>query len=442
MSKLIFKFEEYGACHATLGCLGDRDSMEDSAATAKNFEPYMNEPTIYGVYDGHGGAQCAHYCRDHMAEAVASHPKINTDPKKAIFDAFLHLDDKYCELSSKYNLDDGATATLLYVCLDHAQSKKRKERIRYFCAAVGDSRAILVKKDGTTIALSKDHSPERPDEYERIKRQGGQIQFDKDNEGGRVVSEKVGMLAVTRSIGDVDFKPYVTAEPEISEGFLDKDVAYIVLASDGLWGQVENKEVGNYLVKEKAKLATKIEGLIMVAKERDNDLSKRHHEPLMCDNVTVTVIKVSSLLEKMLKAQDAKDKEREVAQRRKKQEEENKEADKMTLQIPGLDPKGYTAELLLWRSPLRSGLWLLVGCLLFFLTSFVGYSVLTIGSYLLIAQLMINSIVVNFSPLLKQARLVNKDFDTTVFISEGTFFTSELTDRAAEMTLQVCYIVR
>ncbi len=36
---------------------GDRDSMEDSAATAKNFEPYMNEPTIYGIYDGHGGAQ-------------------------------------------------------------------------------------------------------------------------------------------------------------------------------------------------------------------------------------------------------------------------------------------------------------------------------------------------------------------------------------------------
>ncbi len=56
----------------------------------------------------------AHYCRDHMAEAVASHPKINTDPKKAIFDAFLHLDDKYCELSSKYNLDDGATGKFVY----------------------------------------------------------------------------------------------------------------------------------------------------------------------------------------------------------------------------------------------------------------------------------------------------------------------------------------
>mmetsp|Transcript_946 Transcript_946/g.1157 ORF Transcript_946/g.1157 Transcript_946/m.1157 type:complete len:529 (-) Transcript_946:274-1860(-) len=435
MSKLVFKFEEYGPCHATLGCLGDRDSMEDAAATAATFEPYMKEPTLYSVFDGHGGAQCAHYCRDHLNEAISSHPKLNVDPKKALFDGFIALDDKYCELAEKYNLEDGATATTLFVCPDHAQSKKKHERIRYFLASAGDSRAILVKNDGSVEELSKDHHPTRKDEEERIVRSGGEIRFEEG--GGRVVSQNVGMLAVTRSIGDRDFKPYVTAEPEISEGYLDEDVAYIVLASDGLWGQVDNREVGNYLVKEKSKLATKIEGLIMVAKERDNEATDQHHEPPQCDNITITVIKVSTLLEKMLKAVEAKDKERRSMQRKKKRQEEEAEASKMTVQIPGLDPKGYTAELLLWKYPIRSALWLLTGCLLFFLTSIVGYSILTVGAYLLTAQLLINSIVVNFTPILKQARLVNKEFSPMIFVNEGTFFTPELTDRAASATLRM-----
>jgi len=46
--------------------------------------------------------------------------------------------------------------------------------------------------------------------------------------------------------------------------------------------------------------------------------------------------------------------------------------------VLGLDEDGYLSELLLWKSPLRSALWLTVGCLFFFLSYFAGYSGLTL----------------------------------------------------------------
>ncbi|KAG0462715.1 hypothetical protein HPP92_021191 [Vanilla planifolia] len=50
-------------------------------------------------------------------------------------------------------------------------------------------------------------------------------------------------LQVTRSIGDGDLKPAVTAEPEIIETTLSADDEFLVMASDGLWDAVSNKEV-------------------------------------------------------------------------------------------------------------------------------------------------------------------------------------------------------
>lgn len=63
------------------------------------------------------------------------------------------------------------------------------------CANVGDARAVLCR-NGKAIDLSVDHKASRPDEQERIKKQGGYVVF------GRVL----GRLAVTRAFGDFDCK--------------------------------------------------------------------------------------------------------------------------------------------------------------------------------------------------------------------------------------------
>jgi protein phosphatase 1L len=84
------------------------------------------------------------------------------------------------------------------------------------CCNSGDSRAIIVKRDGSAIALSEDHKPDRDDETKRISDLGGRVIH-----WGRWRVE--GVLAVSRSIGDAKLKPYVTAEPEIVEHDLGED---------------------------------------------------------------------------------------------------------------------------------------------------------------------------------------------------------------------------
>jgi len=66
---------------------------------------------------------------------------------------------------------------------------------KLYCANVGDARGILCR-NGSPIDLSVDHKAKRPDEQERIKKQGGYIVY------GRVL----GRLAISRSFGDFDCK--------------------------------------------------------------------------------------------------------------------------------------------------------------------------------------------------------------------------------------------
>ena len=93
----------------------------------------------------------------------------------------------------------GTTAT---VCL-------LRSGIELVVGHVGDSRATLCR-EGQHVRLTHDHSPELPKERNRIHESGGRVL--KSSLGK---SRVMGRLDMSRSIGDVDLKPYgVTAEPE------------------------------------------------------------------------------------------------------------------------------------------------------------------------------------------------------------------------------------
>lgn len=47
-----------------------------------------------------------------------------------------------------------------------------------------------------------------------------------------------GQLAISRAIGDPDYKPFVTGDPEIACIPLDGDEDFLILACDGLWDHV------------------------------------------------------------------------------------------------------------------------------------------------------------------------------------------------------------
>ncbi|KHN07593.1 Protein phosphatase 2C 37 [Glycine soja] len=97
----------------------------------------------------------------------------------------------------------------------------------------GDSRAVLCR-NGVAIPLSSDHKPDRPDELLRVQSKGGRVIY---WDGPRVL----GVLAMSRAIGDNYLKPYVISEPEVMVTERTEEDECLILASDGLWDVVSNE---------------------------------------------------------------------------------------------------------------------------------------------------------------------------------------------------------
>lgn len=95
-----------------------------------------------------------------------------------------------------------------------------------------------------TAIVSDMYRSHREDETRRIKALGGRVIY-----WGRWRVQ--GVLAVSRAIGDVNLKPYVSAEPEFLTKTMtaDDDLMYMVLASDGLWDVMSNQDVATFIMK-------------------------------------------------------------------------------------------------------------------------------------------------------------------------------------------------
>ncbi|CAL0316303.1 unnamed protein product [Lupinus luteus] len=116
---------------------------------------------------------------------------------------------------------------------------------------IGDSRAVLGSRDhnGSLIAiqLTIDLKPNIPREVERIKLCKGRV-FALDNEPqiARVWlpdSNSPG-LAMTRAFGDFCLKEFgVISIPDVTHHHLTEKDQFVVLASDGVWDVLSNKEV-------------------------------------------------------------------------------------------------------------------------------------------------------------------------------------------------------
>ena len=109
----------------------------------------------------------------------------------------------------------------------------------------------------TCQQLSRDHKPLEKDESSRIYRCGGEIQKMEDDQGGWIGPLRVWVkngegpgLAMTRSFGDILGSSIgVICVPEINEYTIKKEDKAIIIASDGLWEFISNKETTNIVKK-------------------------------------------------------------------------------------------------------------------------------------------------------------------------------------------------
>uniref|UniRef100_A0A668RLW8 Protein phosphatase 1L n=1 Tax=Oreochromis aureus TaxID=47969 RepID=A0A668RLW8_OREAU len=232
---------------------GRRDHMEDRFEVLTDIVN-KSHPSIFGVFDGHGGEAAAEFAKTHLPEALRQQlltyerekerdrekekekdekrERISLSYPSILEQQILTLDREMLEkLSAAYN-EAGTT------CLVALLSDKELT-----VANVGDSRGVLCDKDGNAIPLSHDHKPYQLKERKRIKKAGGFISF---NGSWRVQ----GILAMSRSLGDYPLKNLnvVIPDPDVMSFDLNKlQPEFMILASDGLWDTFSNEEAVRFI---------------------------------------------------------------------------------------------------------------------------------------------------------------------------------------------------
>jgi hypothetical protein len=82
-------------------------------------------------------------------------------------------------------------------------------------------------------------------------------------------------------------------------------------------------------------------------------------------------------------------------------------------------------ELLLWKYPVHSALWLIVFSLVYFLVKVSEYSLLTLACYLILLQLIATTAAIRGAPVLKSMNLLRGNFDAKTFALQRQAFSAE-----------------
>lgn len=254
---------------------GWRISMEDAHTaelTLKDKKGY----SFFGVYDGHGGQNIAKYSGLHLHERIARDSAFPQDIEKAIKNGFLGTDEDLKNDSQYANDPSGCTAVTSIITPQN----------QVYVGNAGDSRAVI-SIAGIANPMSNDHKPVNKEESERITKAGGFVEFGRVN----------GNLALSRAIGDFEFKQnpnlspeqqIVTAYPDVRKEDITEETEFLVLACDGIWDCLSSQQVVNFIRKEISlnhNLQTACENLMDKCLASDSELGG-----IGCDNMTVIIV--------------------------------------------------------------------------------------------------------------------------------------------------------
>ncbi|XP_060178063.1 probable protein phosphatase 2C 51 isoform X2 [Lycium barbarum] len=230
---------------------------------------------IAAVFDGHGGKEASEMASQKFLDYFLLHVVFNT--YKNLF-SHSNEHEEAGQHSLKFKVDDESTHGILAKALlrtiqdidsEFSQEALKNDYISGSTAIVvlwmngqilvgnlGDSKALLCSRkthfdqdsEGELLTrlqaeeLTRDHYPDRDDEKARIEAAGGVVLL-------VGVPRVNGILAVSRSIGDIRLKRYgIVAEPEVT-GWrrLSTEDRYVVIGSDGIYERTSPQDVCNIL---------------------------------------------------------------------------------------------------------------------------------------------------------------------------------------------------
>ncbi|WWC88178.1 uncharacterized protein L201_003083 [Kwoniella dendrophila CBS 6074] len=248
-----------------------------STVTNDNEDEEENEHALFGVFDGHGGSSVAKYTGTTLHTRLAGLESYkNGDFEAALKQTFLKTDEDLRADPNFFNDPSGCTAVVGLITKDG----------RIIVANSGDSRSVLGYK-GEAKAMSYDHKPTNKEETARITSAGGFVEFGRVN----------GNLALSRAIGDFEFKQnyslapekqIVTADPEIITHKIDGEEEFLVLACDGIWDCLSSQQVVDFTRRAIAngdELGKIAEDMMVKCLATDSETGG-----IGCDNMTVVIV--------------------------------------------------------------------------------------------------------------------------------------------------------
>lgn len=208
----------------------------------------------YGLFDGHGGSQCADFLRDNLLRIVINQESYPANPRTALVEGFREAEACFLAhaTSAPEQVDRSGSCAIVVLVVGS----------KVYVANVGDSRAVLSMDRGMHHEdLSSDQKPNDPNERSRIYSHGGEVYFRKGStfssyasgENEDLIIHRVlpGRLSVSRTFGDVDAKlPHlggkrgvVVAEPEIRIFDIQDNFDFIVMGCDGIYDKLTSSDV-------------------------------------------------------------------------------------------------------------------------------------------------------------------------------------------------------
>lgn len=294
--------------------VNDSSSSSSSLSVSSSSSSAIHDhsTSYFGVFDGHGGEECAEWVSQHLQEFL-----LNQSDYETACEAFLHSNCVSADMATKKE----TALTLAFNACDSTLLKSHTTMIGtsgttvgcllidshwLYSANCGDSRSVLSRR-GKNICLTRDHKPSDPVERSRIEAAGGKVSIIEPPASltktlktpppsqSYVEYGDLG-LAVSRALGDVFFKQHpdlpLHEQMLISSPYtcvMNRDFdgdEFIVLATDGLWNFIPEERIMRF-VRER----------LLSDDEDDRDLQDIAHKLTQLaldkksnDNVTVVLI--------------------------------------------------------------------------------------------------------------------------------------------------------
>ncbi|XP_068331577.1 protein phosphatase 2C 70-like [Pyrus communis] len=224
--------------------------------------PGVDQFGLFGICDGHGGAEAARSASKLLPQIVANilSDSLKRERVLSLCDASDVLRDAFFQTETSMNHHyEGCTATLLLVWTDGGDN--------FFvqCANLGDS-ACVMNVDGKLIKMTEDHRISSYGERLRIQETGAPLKEGETRLCGLNLARMLGDKFLKQQDSRFSCEPYISQVVHINR----TSNAFAIMASDGLWDVISAKKAIQLVLQTKERysmdgetLAEKIANILL-----------------------------------------------------------------------------------------------------------------------------------------------------------------------------------